>query len=268
MANEAALKPRQHGGALAPARMSRGRFWLALAGCLAGIAILLGLGTWQVERLAWKEALLARIDARIHAEPVDLATLRQRYDRTGDIAYMPVTVHGRFLNADERYFLSTFDGDAGWNVYTPLVTDGGDVLFVNRGFVPYDLRDPARRGQGLVEGEVTVTGLAREVPKVKPGYFVPANDPAKNTFFWRDLAAMAPGVDLPKGAALLPFFVDAGPGRAPGGWPVGGTTVVAIPNNHLQYAFTWYGLALVLAAMTVGLVVRDRRMRKPQPPVT
>ncbi|MCP3056232.1 SURF1 family protein [Aurantimonas marianensis] len=244
-------------------RMPRGRFWLALGGCLVGIAILVVLGTWQVERLHWKEGLIARIEQRAGATPIDLDTLVARFAETGDVDYTPVTAEGRFLHEGERYFLSTFEGQAGWNVYTPFLTTGSDILFVNRGFVPYEMRDPSTRTEGQLKERVTITGLARNAPDRKSGYFVPDNDPAKRTFYWRDLGAMAEGLTLASGARLLPFFVDAGPGRAPGGWPVGGTTVVDIPNSHLQYAVTWYGLAFVLAVMTILLVVRDRRAARP-----
>ncbi|NDW06454.1 SURF1 family protein [Jiella pacifica] len=247
--------------ALAEAPMSRGRFLTALAFCLLGIAILFSLGTWQVERLFWKQSLMAEIEGRIHAEPIDLSTLERRFAAGEAVQYTPVTLTGRFLNAEERYFLSTFEGQAGWNVYVPLVTEAGDLVFVNRGFVPYDLRDPALRRAGQPSGDVTVTGLARVPPSEKPGYFTPDNEPAKDIFFWQDLPAMAAGVDLPEGTRLLPLFVDAGPGRAEGGWPVGGTTVVSLPNDHLQYAVTWYGIGLALVVMT-GMMVA-RRYRRP-----
>ncbi|ORE97438.1 SURF1 family protein [Aurantimonas sp. 22II-16-19i] len=242
-------------------RMGRGRFALALGFCLVGIAILFALGSWQLERLHWKEALIAEIDSRIHAEPVDLATLEARFAAGEPIDYTPVTVTGRFLNDHERYFLSTFEGQAGWNVYAPLRLAGGDVVFVNRGFVPYDMRDPDRRRAGQPEGEVTLIGLARAAPTEKPGYFTPENEPAKDTFFWQDLPAMAEGVPLGQGARLVPFLVAAGPGRAEGGWPVGGTTVVSLPNNHLQYVVTWYGICLVLVVMTAMMIVRRYRGR-------
>nr|WP_255700093.1 SURF1 family protein [Jiella avicenniae] len=241
--------------------MTRGRFLTALFFCLIGIAILFLLGTWQVERLFWKQGLIAEIDSRIHAEPIDLAALEQRFAAGDPIQYTPVRVTGRFLNDAERYFLSTFEGEAGWNVYTPLVTGSGDLLFVNRGFVPYDMRDPALRSAGQPSGDVTITGLARVPPAEKPGYFTPDNEPAKDTFFWQDLPAMAANVDLPEGGRLLPFFVDAGPGRAEGGWPVGGTTVVSLPNDHLQYAITWYGIGLALVVMTAMMVARRYRRR-------
>jgi len=242
-------------------RMSGTRFAVALFACLLGIVILAGLGTWQVERLHWKEDLLARIEQRVEAEPTDLATLRQRAEAGEDIAYTPVRLSGRFLNEGERYFLSTFEGQAGWNVFTPLLLDDGDLIFVNRGFVPYDLRDPEKREAGLIEGEVEITGIARVPPTKKPGYFIPDNDPSKDTFFWQDLSAMAAGLTLASDARVLPFTVDAGPGRAPGGWPVGGTTVVTMPNNHLQYAITWYGIGLVLVVMT-GMMVWRRYGRR------
>lgn len=237
-------------------RMSGSRFAVALAACLLGIVILAGLGTWQVERLQWKEELLARIEQRVAAEPVDLATVRQRAEAGEDIAYTPVQLSGRFLNEGERYFLSTFEGQAGWNVFTPLLLDDGNLIFVNRGFVPYDLRDRDKRRSGLIDGEVEITGIARVPPSEKPGYFIPDNDPSKDTFFWQDLSSMAAGLTLASDARVLPFTVDAGPGRAPGGWPVGGTTVVIMPNNHLQYAITWYGIGLVLVVMTIMMVWR------------
>ncbi len=247
------------GEATRSGRMSRPRFWLALGGCLVGVAILVVLGTWQVERLHWKEGLVARIEQRTDAKPIDLDALVARFAETGDVDYTPVTAEGRFLHEGERYFLSTFEGQAGWNVYTPLLTGGGDIVFVNRGFVPYELREPQTRAKGQIEGAVTITGLARNAPTEKASNFVPDNDSANKTFFWRDLDAMAAGLTLTSDAQVLPFFVDAGPGRAPGGWPVGGTTAINIPNSHLQYAVTWYGLAFVLAVMTVLLVVGDRR---------
>lgn len=239
---------------------SRGRFLFVVAICLLGIAILSMLGVWQVERLTWKNEIVARIDARIHAAPRPIAEIEAASERGEDIDYVPASATGIFDNAGERYFLSTFDGEAGWNVYTPMRIDGQDrLLFVNRGFVPYDRKDPATRAAGNPDGEVTVTGLARAAAAEKPNSFMPDNDPAKNTFFWRNVTDMAAGLRLPAGTRVLPFFLDAGPGTAPGGYPVGGVTVVEVPNNHLQYAITWFGLAAVLAVMLVLFLVRRAR---------
>ncbi|WP_337955791.1 SURF1 family protein [Fulvimarina manganoxydans] len=244
-------------GPVASEPMSRGRFLLALSLCIVGITILMGLGTWQVERLYWKETLIERIETRIHGAPISLDEAIALRAETGDIDYQPVTLTGRFLNDGERYFLSTYEGQAGWNVFTPLVTPEDRMVFVNRGFVPYELRNPAKRPQSLVEDEVSIKGLAREAPEEKPGYFLPDNDPAKDTFFWRDLPAMAEGIALGSDIRLVPFFVDADDTPNPGGLPVGGQTVVTIPNNHLQYAITWYGIGAVLIVMT-GMLVANR----------
>jgi surfeit locus 1 family protein len=122
--------------------------------------------------------------------------------------------------------------------------------------VPYDRKDPAARAQGQVKGEVTVTGLARDPLSEKPSFIVPENQPAKNMFYWKDLSAMAASAGLPADK-VLPFFVDANNAPNPGGLPVGGVTLINLPNNHFQYALTWYGLALVLLVV-VAIRLRER----------
>jgi surfeit locus 1 family protein len=221
-------------------------------------AALIALGTWQVERLHWKEGLLATIDQRIHSTPRPLGEIERLFSEKHDVEYWPVTAKGIFLHSGERHFLATWQGDSGFNVYTPLKLDDGRYIFVNRGFVPYARKDPATRQQGEVAGEVTVTGLARNPLAEKPSYIVPDNDFKKNVFYWKDLSAMVATAGLPKGATVLPFFIDAGAASNPGGLPIGGVTVINLPNNHFQYALTWYGLALVL------LVVVATRFRNRQ----
>ena len=146
---------------------------------------------------------------------------------------------------------------SGFFVYTPLELADGRVVFVNRGFVPYDRKDAATRAQGQVAGPVTISGLARNPLAGKPSSIVPDNEPDKNIFYWKDLRSMATsaGVDPSR---LLPFFIDAGPAANPGGLPVGGVTIVDLPNNHLQYAVTWYGLAAALAGV-LGVWLWRRR---------
>ncbi len=223
------------------------------------IIILLALGTWQVQRLQWKEALIATISERIHAAPLPLADIEAKLATGADVDYWPVIAQGRFLHRGERHFLATHDGQSGFFVYTPLQLVDGRIVFVNRGFVPYDLKDPAKRQEGQVEGEVSVTGLARDPLAEKPSSIVPDNDPAQNIFFWKDVEAMAASAGLPEGMEVLPFFIDAGTAPNPGGWPVGGVTLIELPNNHLQYAVTWYGLAAALAGvMIVGWRKRTR----------
>jgi surfeit locus 1 family protein len=231
--------------------------WTALVAGLVGIAILIGLGTWQVERLAWKEGLLASIDQRIHSAPRPLADMERQFAETGDVEYWPVKVEGSFDHAGERHFLATYHGTSGFYVYTPLRLGDGRFVLVNRGFVPYERKDPATRPEGQLAGQVTITGLARNPLPEKPSLLVPDNEPDKNIFYWkdRDLMAKSAGLDP---ARLVPFFIDAGSAPNPGGLPVGGVTIVDLPNNHLQYAITWYGLAAALAGVLGAWLWRRR----------
>jgi surfeit locus 1 family protein len=235
----------------------RGFPWLLTLATAVAFAILLALGTWQVQRLAWKESLVATIESRVDAEPAPLAEVEQAAASGGDIEYQPVTATGTFRHDLEQFFFATHDGQSGWFVYTPLELDEGRAVFVNRGFVPYDRKDPATRAEGQIAGAVPVTGLARKVLTKKPSALLPDNEPAKNIFYWKDLSGMANNAGLDR-ANVVGFFIDQRPADIPGGYPIGGVTIVDLPNNHLQYAVTWYGLALALAGVYVALVLRRR----------
>lgn len=222
------------------------------------LAILLSLGTWQVFRLQWKEQLLAEIETRRHSPPAGLAEVERRAKAGEDIDYVPMTVSGTFEHAYEQYFFATLDGEVGYHVYAPLVMADGRVIFVNRGFIPEALKDPAKRAEGLLGGSVTVTGLARAKLEGKPSWVVPDNEPAKQLYFWKDLDAMAASAAMPPDK-LVPFFIDADATPNPGGWPKGGITQLDLPNNHLSYALTWYGLAATLLVVSVLAFRRKAR---------
>ncbi len=225
---------------------------------LVALAILLALGTWQVERLHWKEALLAQLDQRIHSAPVPLEAIETIAASGGDVDYRPMEATGRFDNSRERHFLATWRGNSGFYIYTPLTLSDGRSLFVNRGFVPYENKEPEMRVLGQLTDVVTVRGLARAKLSGKPSSLVPDNDFNRNIFYWKDLDAMASSTGLDAGK-VLPFFLDADATPNPAGLPIGGVTLVDLPNNHLQYAVTWYGLAATLAAITAVGWWRGRR---------
>lgn len=233
----------------AAGRPSRTKHLVTGAIVLVALAILLSLGTWQARRLVWKDALIAALDARIHEAPKPLAEIESLAAEGGDVDYRPMEATGRFDNSRERHFLATWRGNSGFYIYTPLTLADGRSLFVNRGFVPYENKEPEMRVLGQLTETVTVKGLARARLSEKPGFLVPDNDPAKNIFYWKDLDAMASSTGLDK-SKVLPFFLDADSTPNPSGLPIGGVTIVELPNNHLQYAVTWYGLAAVLAAIT------------------
>jgi surfeit locus 1 family protein len=228
------------------------------AAVLIAFAILISLGTWQVERLHWKEGLLADIAERRASAPVPLADIETMAAQGGDIEYRAVTATGRYINNKERHFFATWHGQTGYYIYTPLQLANGRYLFVNRGFVPYENKEPEMRMQGQLTGQQTVTGLARAKLPGKPSSLVPDNDVAKNIFYWKDLDVMASSADLNK-ADVVPFFVDADSTPNPAGFPIGGVTQVDLPNDHLQYAFTWYGLAAVLVVVVAISWFRPRK---------
>lgn len=238
---------------------SRGRATLAASLVLVCLAILLSLGTWQVERLHWKEGLIAKIAERRDATPVQLTDIEAAQATGGDIEFLRVTISGTFDHTKERHFFATHQGQTGFYVYTPLTLEDGRTLLVNRGFIPYELKEPAKREQGQVVGEVTLTGYARAKLGKKPSSLVPDNDLPKNIFYWKDIAAMTTSAGLDP-ARVLPFFVDVDARlKNPGGFPVGGVTQFDLPNNHLQYAITWYGLALALAGVVAAMWLKRRR---------
>ncbi|HKT19601.1 MAG TPA: SURF1 family protein [Stellaceae bacterium] len=219
-------------------------FWAAL-----GFLLLLGLGTWQVERLHWKEGLIAERQAALHAAPVALPS---SLAAARTLEFHPVKAEGEFLNAHELHLnAQSLRGAAGFHIITPFRLADGAVLLVDRGFVPTDRAAPATRPAGELQGRVAVTGLLR-LPEAK-GWFTPDNEPQRNSWFSIDLPAMGKAAGF---AQVLPFYVDADATPNPGGWPEGGQTITDLPNHHLQYAITWYALALALVVIYIRFARR------------
>lgn len=237
---------------------SHRRLWFAAPLVLLALVLLLALGTWQVKRMYWKEGLLADIQQRTQAPPVPLADIEKLAASGGDIEYRTVQLSGTFDHTKEQHFFATFQGQTGYYIYTPLKLADDRTIFVNRGFVPYDMKEPATRKEGEVAGNVSIEGLARARLGSKPSSLLPDNDLAKNIYYWKDLTAMTSRAGL-EPAQVLPFFVDANAAANPGGWPKGGVTLIDLPNNHLQYVITWYGLALALVIVVGFAYVRGLR---------
>lgn len=209
---------------------------------LVATASFLALGIWQVERRAWKVDLIARVDARINAAPV--APPGPGFDAR-DWEYRRVRLSGVFAHDRETLVQALTEQGAGFWVLTPLRTGQGTVL-VNRGFVPPARRDPRLRAAGQPGGPVTIVGLLR-VSEPKGG-FLRTNDPVADRWYSRDVAAIAQARGLGR---VAPFFVDADASPNPGGYPLGGLTVIRFRNAHLVYALTWFALAALSAAAAV-----------------
>ena len=226
----------------------RPRLWPSLA-ALAALIVLVSLGTWQVERLRWKEALIAERTAQL-AAPAALLPAQADWPAWN---FRRVEALGTFRHDLEQLFgASTHDGQLGHHVLTPLLRADGSALLVDRGWVPADQAHPAARRDGQVEGPITITGIARYRGDDTANWFTPANQPEQAMWFSYDLPTLEQGLDL----ALLPVVVEADDRPNPGGLPIGGLTRIALTNNHLQYAITWYGLALTLVAVYVSFSLR------------
>jgi surfeit locus 1 family protein len=226
---------------------------------LAALALLLGLGFWQLSRLHWKQGLIAQIETRANSAPISLEEAETLAREGRDPSYFRVSVEGRFHHGREQYLYAVSDGRVGWHVITPLETAAGQMVLIDRGFVPDALRDPSSRPAGQIESVTTATGVVR-VPDTQ-GLFVPDNEPQANRWFWRDLHAMARTMFQQRIIEVAPFFLDADATPVPGGWPEGGQTRLDIPNNHLQYAITWFLLAAGLVVV-YALYVRSLYRRR------
>lgn len=244
---------RLEGGHLTGGRLWRASVTILFALVFAGF---MALGIWQVQRLGWKLALIERVDTRIHAPPVDAPAPDVTITRDSH-EYLRVSARGRFRHDLETPVKAVSDLGPGWWIMTPLETERGFTVLVNRGFVPPGLKDADSRPSA--PGQATVTGLLR-LDEGSRG-FLRENDPATDSWFARqvDAIAAARGIQGPVAA----YFIDAQPDQGTSGneWPRAGLTVVSFANSHLVYALTWFALAggTVLALV---LVLRERRRKE------
>ena len=229
---------------------------------VVGITFLIGLGLWQLDRKAWKENLIATVTARTSLAPEDLPPRASwpRLVQEGN-EYRRVVFPAEFLEGQEALVYtsgSPFRPDVkgpGYWVFAPAQLAGGSIVLVNRGFVPADRKDPATRADAKTSGIVDIIGVMRW-PESR-GLFTPVDDPKTNVWYLRDPKAMA---TEKKWATAAPFYIDQEAPVPPGGLPLPGKFSVALIDNHLQYAITWFGLALALAGVyVVWLAGRFRR---------
>ena len=205
-------------------------FGLALVLAFAGFT---ALGVWQVQRLGWKHALIARVDARVHAEPTAPPARANWPAIDADSSeYLRLRVSGRFLDVPDTRTQAVTGLGAGWWLLSPLRTDGGDIIFVNRGFVPVD-----GHVQPPPQGQVSITGLLRITEP--NGGFLRSNVPDEDRWHSRDVVAIARTRGLPADR-VAPYFIDAerDSTQDASGWPRAGMTVIAFRDHHLQYALT------------------------------
>ncbi|WP_128923113.1 SURF1 family protein [Bradyrhizobium guangxiense] len=237
--------------------------WLTVLSLIAFV-LLIALGVWQIERRAWKLALIDRVEQRVHAaaQPIPVPASWPAISAAND-EYRHVSLKGRFLHDRETLVQAVTEEGPGYWVLTPLARGDGTLVLINRGFVPSERRDASTRQSGNPDGEVEVTGLLR-ITEPKGG-FLRSNVPQHNRWYSRDVAAIAAARGLHD---IAPFFVDADAGSQIAGGPIAGLTVIRFPNNHLIYALTWFALALMLAGGLFvtfggGLFRRGRFVHEP-----
>ena len=230
----------------------------------AAIAILVGLGIWQLERRIWKNNLVATVTTRIDRPPQDLPPSVSWLRVTPDgNEYAHVRFPAEFIEGQEALVYTSgsslrpdVEGQGFW-VFAPARLADGSIVLINRGFVPLDRKDPARRLLGLPRGRVEIVGYLRWPEK--RGLFTPADDVNGNVWYVRDPQSMA---ETHRWAATAPFYIDQEQPVPSGGLPKPGKIDVKLPNNHLQYALTWFGLALAAAGVYAAwLAAHLRRLR-------
>ena len=235
--------------------MIRFRPLLGMTLCaIPAVLVMVGLGFWQVERLHQKEALLTAISERMRSAETPVTDVLGL--PPGEIEWRRVQARGRFLHDKETYVYATeFDLGPGVHVLTPLALDGDGIVLVDRGFVPLTSRAPETRTEGQVEGETTISGIVRL--EGEKNMFTPPPDEKQRTFYSRDIE----GIARTSGVALgAPIVIVADQPANPGGLPRFPGYRVDIPNNHLQYAVTWFGLALTLVGVYLVYHVKNGRL--------
>ena len=246
------------------ARTPRSAGWLLTLAALASLATLgfIALGVWQVQRLAWKESLIARVEHNARAEPVAApASAAWSGVTRGTDEYRRVRLRGRYVHELEALVRASTELGSGYWVVTPMRTEQGFWVLVNRGFVPQEYRDPELRATNEPTGEQHVVGLLR---LTEPGGgFLRGNDAENDRWYSRDVQAIAASRKLTQAAPVAPYFVDlSAMPLPPGAWPRSGMTVLHFSNNHLVYAITWFALAAMMAGAIGYLLVDERRLRR------
>jgi surfeit locus 1 family protein len=220
---------------------------------LLALAVLVALGTWQIERKAWKEGLIAALTERLAAPAVALpvpstwSSLDQANDEYRRVKFTAIFDHGKeaLVYAATSAFRPDVSGPGYW-IFTPARLADSNFVIVNRGFVPESRKGEASRADGQIAGPVDIVGAIRW-PEARH-WFSAADDPAHNLWFTRDPLAIAAANGVHRAA---PFYVEQESPAPPGGLPQPGKLVVRLHNEHLQYALTWYSLALVLVVVFV-----------------
>lgn len=233
-----------------PSLLSARRWVIFVA--IPGVTILLALGSWQVQRLMWKNGANEYRQVRSQSEAIALPPVVEDVE---DMLYRPVWLTGRFLHDQEMFLAArSYNSNTGYQVITPFERSDGGLVLINRGWVPIDRKEPATRSAGQIGGELRIEGLM--TTGNIPGWMTPDNAPEENFWYWIDL----PSLYGHAGAEPRNYMIDAGAAANPGRYPIGGQTKTELRNEHLQYVVIWYALAACLGVISY-LMLRGARRR-------
>jgi surfeit locus 1 family protein len=224
------------------------------------VLVLLSLGVWQLERLNDKLALIAALDERLSAEPVWLPSserwseLSQAKDEFRHVKLLGSIEPGReaHVYASGSPLRKDVTGPGVWVFAPAYVSASDEKVVVNRGFVPDGITSPV----SPYREPITLTGYIR-FPE-DAGWFTPPADVAKRLWFLRDHLDMSRALGWTTNARVAPFYIDLESPVPPGGIPKPGPLQVNLKNNHLQYAITWFLLAIAVA-ITFGFWLHGQR---------
>lgn len=232
----------------------RPAFWMTVL-AVPALALLLCLGTWQLARMQWKEALIAEFSSRAHGGAVPPPAAGD----AADMRFQRLSLSGVWMHDAEVQLIGrTFEGTAGYHVVTPMRLGDGRILLVNRGWVSQDHRRPESRPESLSPGRQDIEAILR-LPAQK-GYFVPANDPGRDDWFTLNIADITSHHGL-GGDVITAYSADAVRPDGPYAMPIGAGVEIDIPNDHWHYALTWYGIALCLVGVYTAWHHQAGRLR-------
>ena len=229
--------------------------WLTIV-AFPALLVLVGLGSWQLQRLQWKNDLITSFESRAEAPAIAVPATYAGFDQ---VEFRRLSLNGVFQHEKEVFLTGrTYEGNAGFHVVTPFQLDDERIILINRGWVSEDYRDPAKRSFSQITGNVAVAGILRR-PGVK-GYFVPENEPDNG--FWFTLVPSQINHHLKLGEkAINQFYADAIRTSDVVTLPIAAKTKLNLRNAHLSYALTWYGIGLALIGVYVSFHYQAGRLQ-------
>ncbi|SDG54180.1 surfeit locus 1 family protein [Limimonas halophila] len=238
----------------------RPTFWATVA-VVPALILLLGLGGWQVQRMQWKQDLIADMRARMDGPAIELPGPGAAWKT---VRFRRVELTGEFLHDRALHRLAqTHRGARGFDLITPMRLSDGRTVLVDRGWLPIRMREDGGVPERVrVDGPVTIEGIVRRGGWPGASWLRPANDPAGNEWLWMDLPRMAQQAGLSDPVTHL--YVESVAPAASGRFPIAERPRVTLPQNHLGYAITWFGLAAGLLAIYVIFHCRREPSGEPQ----